>query len=107
MPYKSKEEARVAARGRMRQWRANKGVTLGVTKVGVTEQGVTRLPPAWQAVKDYITRPTIREPSNLERMQRICGSLGKRADDVWFGFGGLTAQDIGEVIGILPPGVGK
>lgn len=43
----------------------------------------------------------------LERMQRIAGSLGKHADKVWFGchptLSGLTMQDIGDVIGTLPP----
>ena len=51
MPYKSSIEAREGAKERMRKMREKKRV--GVTE-GVTLAGVTGLPPAWQAVVDYL-----------------------------------------------------
>lgn len=55
------------------------------------------LPAEWAIVRDYISRPGI-----LERTQAICGALGKHSSQVWFGLGGLTAADIGKVIGTRP-----
>ena len=58
------------------------------------------LPPEWQAVTKYLSRG-----DNLDRMQRIAGSLNVTsrkvylADQVYFGIGGLTIADIGKVIG--------
>ena len=39
----------------------------------------------------------------LERTQRICGSLGEYAEQMWFGLSALIASDIGRVVGIKPP----
>ena len=58
---------------------------------------VKPIDPDWQHVKDYILSECPGMP-RLERLQRIAGSLGKYADDVWFG--GLTMGDIGRVIGV-------
>lgn len=99
MPYKSNEEAREAAKERMRKMREKKreGVTKGVTLAGVTGQGVTGLPPAWQVVVDYLRR----DPGNLAKFQAISGSLGKYSEGVYFG--GLSVQEIGDVVGSGPP----
>jgi len=63
------------------------------------------LPDPWEHVKDFITRPSNSKMPNLEKLQRIAGSLGKYAGEVWLG--DLTMQDIGEVIGTLPPAISK
>ncbi|MDP2727066.1 MAG: hypothetical protein Q8P59_05945 [Dehalococcoidia bacterium] len=100
MPYKSSEEARGAAKERMRKMREKKheGVTKGVTLEGVTGQGVTGLPLAWQAVVDYLKGA----PGNLAKLQAISGSLGKYSGQVYFG--GLSMQEVGEGgIGNGPP----
>ncbi len=60
----------------------------------------------WLVVAEKINAPCPGMP-NLERLQRIAGSLGKHADDVWYGLGGLTMSDIGKVIGTLPPMIAK
>jgi len=115
-PYKDPKQEREAARERMQRMRA-KGVTSkqGVTdpslSEGVTlEAGVTSgvtgtLTGPWLVVAEKINTPCPDMP-NLERLQRIAGSLGKHADLVWYGLGGLTMEDIGKVIGTLPPMVG-
>jgi len=61
---------------------------------------------AWAKVAKNITTPCPDMP-NLERLQRIAGSLGKYADMVFYGQDGLTMADIGKVIGTLPPVYGK
>ena len=89
MPFRSKEKKREATKEAMRRLRG-KGITSGITD------------PHWQHLIDYINRP---EPEGtmpyLERHQRIAGSLGKLADQVEWG--GLSVQEIKEVIGELPP----
>ncbi len=106
MPYKDEEQERLAARLRKQRQRA-KGVTEGVTLEGVTSQGVTGdLTGPWLTVAEYINRPGSGPMTNLERLQHISGSLSKYADQVWYGLGGLTMEDIGKVIGTLPPMVG-
>jgi len=56
---------------------------------------------AWQAVKDFILRPSNNpKMTNLEKLQAISQSLGRYADDVWFGTGGLTMGDIGRVLSV-------
>ena len=62
-------------------------------------------PYDWEHVKEFIQRPPNSKMPNLEKLQRIAGSLGKNADAVWFG--DLTMQDIGAVIGTLPPAISK
>ena len=62
---------------------------------------------AWKKVMDFIKRPTEGRMSNLEALKRIAGSLGDNAGAVWFGLNGLTMEDIGSVIGTLPPLYGK
>ena len=61
-----------------------------------------KLPPAWQHFIDYLRRPCPGMPA-LEREQRIAGSLGEHAEQVYFGLSGLTIKDVGNVIGTLPP----
>tara|TARA_Y100000310_G_scaffold241250_1_gene245177 strand:+ start:227 stop:610 length:384 start_codon:yes stop_codon:yes gene_type:complete len=75
------------------------GVTPGesVTFSDVTPLSpVVSLPPEWDTIARYISREGSGMP-NLERLQRIAGSLGKYADEVWMGE--LTVGDIGRVIG--------
>ena len=105
MPYTNKE----ARRDYMRDYRKKKSVNpLEASDYGITgdnrEDNVNRVDPAWEHVKEFIQRPSPRMP-NLERLQRIAGSLGKNAHEVWFG--NLTMQDIGQVIGTLPPVLAK
>ena len=93
MPYKSTEQARQASKERMKRYR---GVTLGVTKEGVTSQGVT-LPPTWEYINKH----------GLEKVQAIVTSLGKYAGEVFLG--NVSAKQIRDVIGeheALPRRVG-
>ncbi len=116
MPYRDEEQERLAARLRKQRQRAKgvtEGVTEGVTSQGVTEgvtlegvtEGVTDLTGPWLVVAEHINTPCPGMP-NLERLQRISGSLGRYSDDVWYGLGGLTMSDIGKVIGTLPASIG-
>ena len=98
MAYKDKVQQREAVRKAVAKHR---GITPeGITDTKVPSGGEHVIPPEWQAVKRYISRP-----GNLDRMQRIAGSLGVTsnkvylADQVYFGIGGLTITDIGKVIG--------
>ncbi len=106
MPYKDEEARKEAGRERIRRYRAlhsEQGVTDLSLSEGVTSlSGVTGdLTGPWLAVAEHINTPCPGMP-NLERLQRISGSLGKYADQVWYGLGGLTMSDIGKVIGTLP-----
>ena len=47
----------------------------------------------------------VSKGANLEKLQRICGSLGKYAEDVWLGE--LNLKTIGSVIGTKPGLHGK
>lgn len=103
----------------MRQYMANKrkGVNTNVNKdVNKTPENVNKclqdvnkdvnkLPKEWQHIVSYISRDVPETEPNkmpyLERLQRIAGSLGHNAGDVWFS--GLTMQDVGETIDTLPP----
>jgi hypothetical protein len=87
MPYKDKEQQKVAIRKAVAKHR-------GVIPDVIPSEG-------WRTVEAYISREGPAMP-NLERLQRIAGSLGKYAGDVWFGLSGLTMRDIGEVIGTQP-----
>ena len=66
------------------------------------------LPPAWAHLVEYIQQPCPGMP-RLERLQRVAGSLGKYANEVYFGIGdtALDMEQIGKTIGILPPMVGR
>jgi len=95
----SKEAKREATRERVKRYRAKKDVTLNyVTPSVVVTPDVTPLPSEWQVVKDFISRESNSKMPNLEKLQRIAGSLGKYADEVWFGE--LSMGDIGRVIGV-------
>ncbi len=63
----------------------------GVTKVGISPEDIR--PDAWEKLHSFIQRG-----NNLEKLQRICGSLGGYAQGVWMG--DLNLEDIGEVIGV-------
>lgn len=67
-----------------------------------SERGVTGT--AWGYIHGYLQREPLglNSMSNLERLQRIAGSLGKHAGEVRFGLSGPTFQEIGEVIGVQP-----
>lgn len=100
---------REATRERVKRYReAQKALhEEDVTRSDVTQNtGLRRdMDEAWEHVIDLISRPTNKpgDMPHLERHQRIAGSLGKYASEVWLGQGGLTAQDIGRVIGIQGP----
>ena len=94
--------------------RKKRGLTSGLTETELpSEAGLRALEEKlkkegvmkdkeWQHLKDYIERPAPKGTmSYLERHQRIAGSLGKLADQVEWG--GLSVQEIKEVIGELPP----
>ena len=63
--------------------------------------------PQWKKIEEYISRPTPKgQMPNLERLQRIAGSLGKLSGHVFFGLGptsGLTAEEIGKTLGVKGP----
>ena len=106
MPIKDPEKRKEAARERQQKHR--KGVTMGVTSEGVTGQGVTEdIPKAWANVRDFIRAESSSSMPNLEKLQRIAGSLGKNAHEVRFGLYGPTLEDIGNTIGVLPPLVSR
>ncbi len=112
MPYKDKERQRQAQRDAMDRKRHVNPVNLKDVNLGTCEtfdvdltqpQGVCLIvipspKDGWPDVKAYISRESPRM-ANLERLQRIAGSLGKCSGDVWFGVSGLTMEDIGSVIG--------
>ena len=141
MPYKDplkQKEAHLAAQKRYKE-RAlvEKVSTERVSLASVDTQNTGETPgvnqalkrraetdPQWAHIEEFISRPTLKgQMSNLERLQRIAGSLGKYASEVRFGYygsitlakdspaqmrcGGLTMEEIGKVIGILPPLQGK
>ncbi len=89
----------MSAAERVRKHR--QGITEPVVSEGVTLGVTGELTGPWLTVAEYINRPVTGMP-NLERLQRISGSLGKYADQVWFGLGGLTMSDIGKVISTQP-----
>lgn len=90
MPYKDMETRREHNREHMKLVREHKPETL---------------PKEWEHIKEFISRDVPdTEPNKmpyLERLQRIAGSLGHNAGEVWFG--GLTVCDIAGTIGVLPP----
>ena len=92
MPF-SKKKMRDYMRGK----RTGITDTIGIT--GITKEGTMK---EWQHLKEFIERTAPEGTmSYLERHQRIAGSLGKLADQVEWG--GLSVQEIKEVIGELPP----
>ena len=121
MPYKDETKRKEADRERQRKHRegvtdgCDKGVGVteaslseGVTEVeGMSHPDVTPLPPGWQHVMDFIKRESNTSMSNLEKLQRTAGSLGKNAGEVRFGLSGPTFEEIGKVIGALAPLHGK
>jgi len=100
MPYKDPEN-------KIQRQRERRVKSLGEAPAGLKPlvEAPTSLTGPWLAVAEYINRPGPGMP-NLERLQRIAGSLSKYADQVWFGLGGLTMEDISKVIGTLPPTIG-
>jgi hypothetical protein len=97
---KQMEANRIASQRRREK---QKGMTQGMTETGgMTQENPVTPSPAdgWTDVKAYISREAPNMP-NLERLQRIAGSLGKNAGEVMFGVTGLTMEDIGSVIGTM------
>ena len=117
MPQKDETKRREASAERVRRYRAKRALQKGVTlEQGVTSlseaEGVTAplsvttgvtLPPEWQNVVNFLHK----DPGNLEKLQRIAGSLGRNAEEVRFGVSGPTMDEIGRTISILPPRIGK
>ena len=108
MPYKNAEQAVAASKGRMRRHRnpVTPDVTPDVTpRQQAAARDEERQPEAieqgWRDLESYIQRAGPAMP-NLERIQRIAGSLGPNADAVQFGITGITVQDIGTTIGTQP-----
>jgi len=93
MPYRDPEKRREAARESMRKRRQGLTMEEPLTPVPVNPQDA-----AWQKVREFILKPSNSRMSNLEKLQAIAESLGKYADDVLFGVGGLTMGDIGRVL---------
>jgi hypothetical protein len=96
-----------------RQWVAKKRMSTDVDKVSTEHKELStkdvkvstdvvpvrkQLDSRWKHLADYI-----KEGNNLEKMQRIAGSLALRHLDGEVWFGGLTMKDIGDTIGTLPP----
>ena len=63
-------------------------------------------PDGWKDVKAYVQRESSGMP-NLERLQRIAGSLGSQAGEVMFGVTGIMMEDIGSVVGVEGAKYGK
>jgi len=76
-------------------------VTINADNVTHSPDGFTSPPPeseqpdAWRKLGEFIKRG-----NNLEKLQRIGGSLGKYSNEVWMG--GLNLLEIGSVIGTKP-----
>jgi len=120
MPYKDRLKQKEAVKRAVAKSRVlQKGITvdescntLGVIPEAKPPKGITVdvIPhghdPAWVHIKEFVQR---QEPPGtmpyLERLQRIAGSLGKNAHEVRLG--ALTLEDIGKVIGVMPPVIGK
>ena len=104
MPYKHAEQAVAASKERMRRHR-----NLVTPDVTPRQQAAARdearqpetIEQGWRDLESYIQRAGPAMP-NLERIQRIAGSLGPNADAVQFGITGITVQDIGTTIGTQP-----
>ena len=87
--YKDKEKQREYNKKRMAKVRGN---TEGNTGSPTPE---SEQPDAWKKLSEFIKRG-----NNLEKLQRIGGSLGKYSNEVWMG--GLNLLEIGSVIGTKP-----
>jgi len=90
-----------------KEWVKKKRLSTNTPEMSTKEEPVDNIHPNYQSLYNYIKRPIpASEPNkmpNLERLQRIYGSLkGRRlADEVWMG--NLSMSEIGEVVGELPP----
>ena len=108
MPYKDKEQQKEAVKRAVQKHR--EGITQEPAiptepDIPVIPDVIPKLSPEWAHVREFISRPQSGRMTNLEKMQRVAGSLGKNAGDVWVG--GLTMEDIGEVIETLPAAISK
>uniref|UniRef100_A0A6H2A0K0 Uncharacterized protein n=1 Tax=viral metagenome TaxID=1070528 RepID=A0A6H2A0K0_9ZZZZ len=113
MPYKDPEKQKEAIKKAVQKYRGlgdqaqicntpKHGVEAGITKLNrVMEPGDRVIPdlPS-DALKAYISRPS-PGMANLERLQRLSGSLGKYGSQVFMG--NYTIEEIGKAIGVLPP----
>jgi hypothetical protein len=102
MPYKDETKAREAKR----KWAEKSRTHVEPSKVEpeIVEPDVRpEIHPNYRPLYNYIKRPNSGKMPNLERLQRIYGSLKARglADEVWMG--NLTIGEIGETVGELPP----
>ena len=84
--YKDKEAQKIATKERVRRYRDKH------------KDGISETVTPWHKLKDYLSHPCCGM-SRLERTQRICGSLNKYSRDVFLFGVGLTAAEIGAVIG--------
>uniref|UniRef100_A0A6M3JR54 Uncharacterized protein n=1 Tax=viral metagenome TaxID=1070528 RepID=A0A6M3JR54_9ZZZZ len=106
MPYTDKAKEREANKERARRYReAHKPTGPTVTPVTPVTPDNSRsnldsmVIPS-DALKAYISRPS-PGMANLERLQRLSGSLGKYGSQVFMG--NYTIEEIGKAIGVLPP----
>lgn len=92
MPYKDKETQKQANREikKRRRSKSSEGVTSGNVTPVLDD-------PAWQNIANFINRESSTDMTNLEKLQRIAGSLGTYADQVYMGE--LTMAEVGKVIG--------
>ena len=95
LPIKDKTKAKESAKRRQQKHRAEQNATLNVSHPD--SETVT----PWHKLKDYLSQ-SCPGMSRLERTQRICGSLNKYSRDVFLFGVGLTAAEIGDVIGVQP-----
>ena len=120
MPFKSEEARKEASRKSMEKRRGingtkvNPGPAVNPVALGDNVNPADALIPSvnprspiiredWRAVHAYLQRPQVGRMSQLERIQRIAGSLGKHAESVRFGVTtGPNFQEIGELIGTQP-----
>ena len=91
MPYKEQEKRKEAARASMEKKR--KGLTMGLTKEGLTSQGLTQYHPILDDLIDPIRRKKLEAISSALKRR----NLGNR---VYYGFSknGLPMDVVGDLL---------
>lgn len=96
--YTDKEKQKEATKEAVKRYRAKKCNTQDVIPGNVIPDPVIPegdVIPQAEKLKAFISRG-----DNLEKLQRIAGSLGKLSNEVYFM--GMTFEDIGNLFGPLP-----
>ena len=90
--YKDKEAQKAAVK---RAVEKHRGITKGITKQGITPEGITRIPDNMKAVMEALI-----DPSKRQGLQKIYDSLHakKLESRVYYGIGGLTFKEVGELL---------